>query len=118
MSHVLAFDPATVTPETGAPAADRLIAGTPVFTTWNLEEAEGGVYAGLWQSTPGTWRIVYDEWEYFHILEGHSVVTEDGGAPIHLRPGDRLVLRPGFRGTWEVIETTLKDYVIRVPAAG
>jgi uncharacterized cupin superfamily protein len=25
-----------------------------------------------------------------------------------------MILRPGFKGTWEVIETTRKDYVIRV----
>ena len=87
---------------------------TASFTTWNIEEAEGGIYAGVWQSTPGKWRIVYDEWEYFHILEGHSVVTEDGGEPVHLKAGDRLILRPGFKGTWEVLETTRKDYVIRL----
>lgn len=114
MTFALPFDPSTVTPEEGAPAADRLISGEPRFTTWNIEEAEGGVYAGIWQSTPGKWRIVYDEWEHFHILEGHSVVTEDGGEPIHLRAGDRLILRPGFKGTWEVLETTRKDYVIRL----
>ncbi|TPP10687.1 cupin domain-containing protein [Rhizobium glycinendophyticum] len=114
MNHSLPFDPTTVTPEEGAPAPDRLISGDPRFTTWNIEEAEGGVYAGIWQSTPGKWRILYDEWEYFHILEGHSVVTEEGGAPIHLRAGDRLILRPGFKGTWEVLETTRKDYVIRL----
>lgn len=113
MTFALPFDPSTVTPEEGAPAADRLISGEPRFTTWNIEEAEGGVYAGIWQSTPGKWRIVYDEWEYFHILEGHSVVTEEGGEPIHLKAGDRLILRPGFKGTWEVLETTRKDYVIR-----
>ncbi|MCC8933831.1 cupin domain-containing protein [Rhizobium sp. 'Codium 1'] len=114
MSLFLPFDPSTVTPEEGAPAADRLISGDPHFTTWNIEEAEGGIYAGIWQSTPGKWRISYDEWEYFHILEGHSVVTEDGGAAVVLRAGDRLVLRPGFKGTWEVLETTRKDYVIRL----
>ncbi|PPJ46976.1 cupin domain-containing protein [Rhizobium sp. KAs_5_22] len=114
MSHYLNFDPSTVEPEEGAPAADRLIAGNPRFTTWNLEEAPGGVYAGIWQSTPGKWRISYEEWEYFHVLEGHSVVTEDGGTPVHLKPGDRMILRPGFNGTWEVVETTRKDYVIRI----
>ena len=114
MSLSLQFDPATVTPEEGAPAADRLISGDPRFTTWNIEEAGGGIYAGIWQSTPGKWRIVYDEWEYFHILEGHSVVTEDDGEPVHLKAGDRLILRPGFKGTWEVLETTRKDYVIRL----
>ncbi len=113
MSNLLKFDHSGVTPEIGAPAADRIISGNPEFTTWNLEEASGGLYAGLWQSTPGKWRIAYDEWEYFHILSGHSVITEEGGEAVTLKAGDRLVLRPGFKGTWEVIETTLKDYVIR-----
>ncbi|SSC72514.1 unnamed protein product [Ciceribacter sp. T2.26MG-112.2] len=114
MSHYLNFDPATVEPEEGAPAAGRLLSGDPRFTTWNIEEAPGGTYAGIWQSTPGKWRISYDEWEYFHMLEGYSVVTEDGGEPMHLRAGDRMILRPGFQGTWEVVETTRKDYVIRL----
>lgn len=110
------FNPAGIVPEAGRPAADRLIAGDPQFLTWNIEEAGDGLYAGIWQSSPGKWRIVYDEWEYFHILEGYSIVTADGEAPIHLRAGDRLVLRPGFIGTWEVIETTRKDYVVRIKA--
>jgi len=114
MAHQLNFDPTSVEAEEGAPAADRLIAGNPHFTTWNLEEAEGGIYAGIWQSTPGKWRISYDEWEYFHMLEGYSIVTEDGGEPVHLKAGDRMILRPGFKGTWEVVETTRKDYVIRL----
>jgi uncharacterized cupin superfamily protein len=42
------------------------------------------------------------------------VVTEDGGEPAHLKAGDSYILRPGFKGTWEVLETTRKDYVIRV----
>ena len=105
---------AATEPEVGRPAEDRLISGDPQFRTWNLEEAEGGIYCGVWEATPGKWRIVYEEWEYFHILEGHSVVTEDGGAEVHLRAGDSHILRPGFKGTWEVLETTRKDYVIRV----
>ncbi|ASY62365.1 Nucleoside-diphosphate-sugar epimerase [Sinorhizobium sojae CCBAU 05684] len=111
---MLRFDPVAVEAETGAPAPDRLISGTPEFRTWNLEEAPGGLYAGVWESTPGKWRIVYDEWEYFHILSGYSIVTEEGCEAVHLRPGDRMVLRPGFKGTWEVVETTRKDYVIRL----
>ncbi len=98
--------------ETGAPAADRLLSGSPVFTTWNCEEREDRLLAGIWQSTPGKWRIVYDEWEYFHVLSGVSVVTGDDGSQFRLVAGDSLVLRPGFCGTWEVIETTRKQYVI------
>ena len=114
MTSWLKFDPATVEPDLGEPAPDRLISGNPKFRTWNFEEADGGIYAGIWEATPGKWRIVYDEWEYFHILEGHSIVTEEGGEPVHLYSGDSMVLLPGFNGSWEVIETTRKDYVIRV----
>lgn len=114
MSAALRFDLSSIEPEEGAPVPDRLISGDPRFRTWNFEEAEGGLYAGVWESTPGKWRITYEEWEYFHILEGYSIVTEEGGEALHLRAGDRLVLRPGFKGSWEVVETTRKDYVIRL----
>ena len=100
-------------PETSRPPPDRVVAGDPVFTTWNAEE-RGNLYCGMWQATPGKWRIQYDEWEYCRILEGLSVITEDGGAARIVRAGDSFVIRPGFRGTWEVLETTLKDYVIAV----
>ena len=110
--HFIRLDPGAIAAENSAPAPDRVIAGTPVFTSWDIEDA-GGLYAGLWQSTPGKWRVAYDEWEYCHILEGHSILTEDGGAAQHLRAGDAIVIRPGFRGSWEVVETTRKEYVIR-----
>ena len=41
---------ASVAPEVERPAAEKLISGDPVFTTWNLEEKDG-LYAGIWQST-------------------------------------------------------------------
>lgn len=100
-------------PEEGAPAPERLVSGDPRFRSWNLEEADGGLYAGIWESTPGKWRIEYDEWEFCHILTGLSVITEEGGQPRTVRAGDSFVIRPGFRGTWEVVETTRKEYVIR-----
>ncbi|NUS67090.1 MAG: DUF861 domain-containing protein, partial [Ensifer adhaerens] len=88
MTNMQKFDLSTVAAETGTPAIDRLISGAPQFKTWNLEEAEGGLYAGVWESTPGKWRVVYEEWEYFHILSGYSIVTQDGGEAAHLRAGD------------------------------
>jgi uncharacterized cupin superfamily protein len=100
--------------EVGAPAEGRVISGDPRFATWNVEEAEGGLYAGIWEATPGKWRIEYDEWEFCHILSGVSVITEDGGEARTVRAGDAFILRPGFKGTWEVVETTRKEYVIRL----
>ncbi len=114
MQTFTTFDLSVIEPEEGTPAPDRIVEGSPKFRTWNVEEADGGIYAGVWEATPGKWRIVYEEWEYFHILSGHSIVTEEGGEPAHLRAGARMILRPGFKGTWEVVETTRKDYVIRL----
>ncbi|WP_298676432.1 cupin domain-containing protein [uncultured Lentibacter sp.] len=112
MSNLLKLTP-TPPPETSQPDPAKLISGQPVFTTWNLEE-DGTLFAGIWQSTPGKWHIAYDEWEYFHILEGVSVLTDETGAETRLTAGDSYIIRPGFSGTWEVVETTRKDYVIRL----
>jgi uncharacterized cupin superfamily protein len=114
VSHFRTIGISGTNPETGAPAEGRLISGDPKFRTWNVEEAEGGVHAGIWESTPGKWRIEYDEWEFCHILSGVSVIAEDGGEARTVRAGDSFVLRPGFKGTWEVVETTRKEYVVRV----
>ena len=99
------------TPEITRPDPALVIKGDPVHTTWNVEE-DAGLYCGIWQSTPGKWRIAYAEWEYVHIHAGHSILTDDAGAQTHLRAGDAWIIRPGYKGTWEVMETTLKDYVI------
>jgi uncharacterized cupin superfamily protein len=103
----------SVAPEIERPDPAKLVSGDPVFTTWNLEEADG-LYCGIWQSTPGKWRIAYDEWEYCRILSGISIITDASGTETRLTAGDSFILRPGFSGTWEVLETTTKDYVIRL----
>ena len=101
------------TAEVERPPADRVLSGDPTFRTWNVDERDG-LYCGVWEATPGKWRIAYDEWEYCRILSGVSVIAEDGGAAVTVRPGDSFVIPPGFTGTWEVVETTRKDYVIRL----
>lgn len=115
MGNSIAFKPEGIEPEIGAPDPEKLVAGDPVFRTWSLDENEAeGLYSGIWQATPGAWRVSYSEWEYFNVLSGYSILTENGGEPIHLKAGSRLVVKPGFEGVWEVVETTTKDYVIKL----
>jgi len=110
------IDELSAEPESGAPAADRLISGSPTFETWSTyESADGKYFAGLWRATPGSWRIVYTEWEYCEILEGTSVVTGADGVARTVSAGDRFVIEPGFEGVWQVVEATLKRYVIHLP---
>lgn len=113
MTLMLAITTEDTPAEEGAPAPERLISGNPSFRSWNVEEADGGLYAGIWEATPGKWRIEYDEWEFCHILSGVSVIEEEGGEARTVRAGDSFIIRPGFRGSWEVVETTRKEYVIR-----
>ena len=103
---------AAANPVESRPSADKLVSGDPVFTSWDIEDRDG-LYAGLWQATPGAWRVSYDEWEYCSIVSGHSVLIAEDGTRHDLRAGDSIIIRPGFRGVWEVVKTTRKDYVIR-----
>lgn len=115
MSKFLSFDLSSLEPEEGAPLPERVLSGDPQFRTWNFEESsDGKVFAGIWESSPGKWRVEYDEWEFCHILSGHSVLTENGGEARTLKAGDSFIIRPGFKGTWEVLEVTRKEYVIRL----
>lgn len=111
----LAFNIDEIAPELDAPKPERLLAGDPKFKVWNFETSKDeALFAGIWESTPGKWRVEYDEWEFCHILSGISILTEEGKSPQRLEAGNSFVIRPGFKGTWEVLETTRKEYVIRL----
>lgn len=106
-------DQSAVEPEVERPNPEKVVSGNPVHTTWNIED-DDGLYCGIWQSTPGAWQVEYTEWEYIRILSGHSVLRGDDGTKTELKAGDSFIIRPGFKGVWEVVETTVKDYVIRL----
>jgi uncharacterized cupin superfamily protein len=116
MAKIVKFGPEGAgAPEPGAPKPERLLDGNPASRTWNCYEGQDGrTFCGIWESTPGRWVVEYEEWESCTLLTGRSIVTAEGGPPVILGPGDTLVLEPGFRGTWEVVETTRKSYVIRL----
>ena len=111
MPHLARLSRDGITPEISRPDPARVLAGDPVHTTWNLE-TRGTLYAGLWHSTEGEWQIAYSEWEYVHILEGNSVLSDADGTATTLRAGDSFIIRPGFVGSWRVVEGTLKEYVV------
>jgi uncharacterized cupin superfamily protein len=94
-------------------AVDKLIAGNPKQTAWVQHASPDQRFtAGLWHSEAGTWRIRYTEDEYCRILEGLSIITAEDGQAVSVRPGDEFVIPRGFVGTWEVVEPTLKRFVI------
>ncbi|MGM0986994.1 MAG: cupin domain-containing protein [Pseudomonadota bacterium] len=110
----IGHDPDTRTYRRLADLPDRVIEGDPHHeSTLNFQSPDGRLIAGTWTSTPGRWHAFTDRDEFCYILEGHvRLIAEDGSAQTY-RTGDAFLIPDGFRGDWEVIETTTKNFVIR-----
>ena len=69
--------------------------------------------AGTWTSTPGKWHAFTDRDEFCTIVSGLvRLIAEDGQAQT-FQTGDAFLIPNGFRGYWDVVETTTKHFVIR-----
>lgn len=92
---------------------DKLLVGNPKQSLWvHYTDPSGKFSTGIWQSEPGKWNISYTEEEFCQLLQGSSVITDADGNPVTVNPGDNFVIPRGFVGTWEVLETTRKIFVI------
>lgn len=105
------FSTADITPEVTRLDPARVISGDPVHTSWSHFDSDGIIY-GIWESTPGKWHTSKDKHEYCHILSGRGIVTDAEGNEFSISAGDSFVLKPGFKGTWEALETMRKEYVV------
>jgi uncharacterized cupin superfamily protein len=96
----------------------KLLSGNPKQTLWmDYTDVSGQFFVGTWRSEPGKWRISYTEEEFCHMQDGISVITDEAGRQLTVRAGDRFVIPRGFSGTWEVVETSTKRFVIFEAAA-
>ena len=113
--HALRFDLHPVEPETDHPRAERRIDGNPQRTTWNhYSNASGEVFAGIWSSEVGSWRIEMGEREdeLFFVTHGHCRLVADDGHSVDCAAGQSLLIPAGFRGTFEVLAAMTKHYLI------
>lgn len=106
-------------PREGAAAPDRLVDGNPTYKTWELDTAMaeaakwGQIRTGVWEATAGkTISIKGETFEFCHILSGKCEISQDGGETHVFGAGDSFVMKPGFTGTWNTLETVKKIYVI------
>src|ERR1041384_5906071 len=120
IASALIVDFGATAPETthSKPPAERLLAGNPEQVARNYFSDSGGrFFAGVWESTPGRWRVRYTENEFCHITRGRIRLADASGQQWSFEAGDSFVIPAGFNGTWETIEPTAKLYVIYEPAA-
>lgn len=113
MPTIIDFNEASAEPRDSAPAPERILDGQPTWRSW-LYLSENGMTSGRWESTPGCWTIAYDKWEFMTILSGRGVVRGEDGSRTELVPGATLVINPGFKGTWEVLEPMAKHFFVRL----
>ena len=105
-------------PETSHPRPDRLIHGNPLRETWNLVDAPLAgartLSTGIWRCEPGQWAIAFGptEREVFTVLQGRCRIHRDDGSLEEAGPGQAIHIPPGFTGSFEVLETLTKVYVI------
>lgn len=110
---ILKFTDSTAPAEAYFLAPEKLIFGNPQQTLWqHYTDPTQKFFSGIWQSEPGKWHIAYSEEEYCQILDGVSVLTDAQGLAVTVSAGESFVIPRGFVGTWEVLQTTRKIYVI------
>ncbi len=82
---------------------------TSGLTLWS---DEAGSDTGIWECTPGPSRWKLETNELVHVLSGSMTVTADGAEPVEVGPGDVVLFRKGWEGTWDIHETLRKVYAI------
>ena len=93
----------------------KAVEGEPTMRWWREYVADdGSVRCAWWESTPGTWYVEYDAWEFIHLLAGRITITPNGEAPRQIAAGDTFVVENDFCGTWKIEETVLKVAAFKV----
>jgi uncharacterized cupin superfamily protein len=105
---------ATTTFETYPMPKEILVEGDPKAQVhWVHASTEGAptYYAGLWTAEPSVFDWTFELSETAHILEGHVVVTQQGGPTVELRAGDVAFFPKGTVTRWHVRERLKKVFV-------
>jgi len=111
--QIVSFATAIAETSTSRPPPDRLLGGSPEHTARNFfSDSTGQLFAGVWESTPGRWRVRYTENEFCHITAGEVVIESSDGRRWLFKSGDSFVIPAGFCGVWDVHQTVRKVYVI------
>lgn len=93
---------------------ERVVEGDPRHITRSYYESpDGKLVSGTWTSTPGKWHAFTDRDEFCTIVSGHCRLISEKGESQDFKAGDTFLIPNGFRGYWEVVETTTKHFVIR-----
>ena len=113
IDRILDLAASSAATDTYLPAPEKILAGHPQQSIRNDYSSPCGQFnVGIWTGEPGQWTVNYTEHEYCEILQGVSVIRDKEGNSRTVKTGDRFVIPAGFSGTWEVVESCRKVYVV------
>lgn len=96
-----------------AVSAEKVIHGQPLIRYASaFASADARFDVGLWEGSPGSWRVSYTENEACVLLQGRVKLTAAQGAVMEFHSGDAFLIPAGFEGEWEVLDYARKLYVI------
>jgi len=102
--------------EHGETPKEIYISGTTDFRDWIHFTGEGGrLNCGIWERSPGKVIAEFKCWEFFHLIEGKVIITNENGQSWTIRKGEAAIIPAGFKGTWDTVERVRKHYVTLVP---
>jgi uncharacterized cupin superfamily protein len=92
-----------------------VVDGNPTMETCVQHvSADGRIMSGTWRATPGTYHATYTDYEFVHIIAGRIIITQDGGHPVEVGPGDAFAVEADFKGHWTILEPVIKHFVVVV----
>lgn len=97
--------------ELGTPVQANQPQGEPVAMIRSIESREAPS-AGVWECSPGKWRRAVKNAEFSHFVKGRCKFHPDNGQTLEIAAGDAIYFPANTTGTWEVIETVRKTYVL------
>jgi uncharacterized cupin superfamily protein len=113
MAHVVRIATGPVAALTDAVPADKVVGGHPVTGLRSAHQDDArGFYAGVWESSAGSWRVAYTEDELCLLVAGRVRLIADSGTTQDFAAGDAFLIQRGFSGIWETVEPARKIYAI------
>lgn len=115
MPKLTVFSDAAPQPTYDRPRPDRLVRGNPLRTTHeHFLSSHGDLSAGIWACEPGAWNIAFapGKDEFFCVIEGRIRIADADGKSSEFGPGDAGIIPSSFTGTFEVLESVRKYYVV------
>ena len=76
------------------------------------KSAESGSESGIWECTPGRWRLSIPRDEFCHFVKGRARYLSDDGEVIEVTAGTCVLFPAGWTGEAEVFETIRNIYML------